>query len=583
MKALVVDAEWKPGKAFAPLTNGNCMCTFPVLNEAILEHNIEFLAQKGITDIIVAFSEHKGAVDLEVIKDRNKHRLAIHLHKVVRPRGTAGLIRDVFSLIGDGDFLVLNSNLYVEDVDLEALTDFHKRNKAVATIGVKRLPPANGTTLEAVGISRDGLLESVSIIHQSMDRRSPWTFSGIYLFAPGILEHIEDKKYFDIKEQLIPALRSADLPVYAREVKGLHRTITSMEDYFKLHRDLLESNSDAVRFKGKREIAENVWVGSDTVVSPCSYLRGPIVLGSNCRIDDGAQIIGPAAIGDDCTISRDAVVRESVLWRNVTLNKRASSEYCIMGHGLKVPQGQRLRNVVAVDSLRMGDVNLIPQDYKLAGVGAAKLWRILIAAAGKLFYSLTKRLMDLIVAPVLLVVLSPIFLIIALAIKLDSAGPLFYMQKRCGRHGRRFRMFKFRTMVASAEQMHAKLLDQTDTDGPMFKMDNDPRITRIGRILRQTSLDELPQLLNVIQGQMSLVGPRPLIMEEMKFSPTWRDTRLRVKPGITGLWQVHGRSDAPFHDWIKYDIEYVMNQSLWMDLRILLGTVGVVFKKVGAR
>jgi len=551
MKAVVVDAEWKPGKRFAPLTNGHCMSTFPVFNEAIIEHNIEFLSRKGVKDVIVAFSEHNGATDLESIKERNRDKIDIHLYRETSPRGTAGVIRDVISHLDGQSFLVLNSNLYIEDIDLQGLMDFHEANGAVATIGVRRQPTSNGSNLEVVGVNRDGLLQSVHIIHESMDRRSPLTFSGIYLFAPKILDYVEDKKYFDIKEQLIPALQAARLPVYAHELRGFHRNVASMEDYFKLHRDLLESASDAVRFKDRKEIAENVWAGENTSVSPGTYLRGPIVLGSNCKIASGAQIIGPTAIGDDCTISQDALVRESILWRNVTVSTGAASEYCIVGEGLNVPQGQRMRNLVAVDNVRIGDVNLIPRDYKLTGVGGHKLWRILLADVRKRLYHFVKRSMDIIIASVLLVVLLPVYLLIAVAIKMDSKGPVFYIQKRCGKHGRRFGMFKFRTMVVSADKMHAELLDQADTDGPVFKMQQDPRVTRLGGILRQTSLDELPQLFNVIRGHMSLVGPRPLIMEEMKFSPSWRDSRLRVKPGITGLWQVHGRSGASFHDWIK--------------------------------
>jgi len=148
--------------------------------------------------------------------------------------------------------------------------------------------------------------------------------------------------------------------------------------------------------------------------------------------------------------------------------------------------------------------------------------------------------------------------------------------------GKFFGMLKFRTMVANAEKLHRELISKMETDGPMFKMSNDPRITRLGRILRGTSIDELPQLFNVLKGEMSLVGPRPLIMEEMKFSSSWRDTRLRMKPGITGLWQIQGRSDTPFHDWIRYDIKYVKDQSLWLDITVLFKTVKVVLKRVGA-
>ena len=190
--------------------------------------------------------------------------------------------------------------------------------------------------------------------------------------------------------------------------------------------------------------------------------------------------------------------------------------------------------------------------------------------------------MDIVLSAIGIILLFPFFLLIAIAIKIDSPGPVFYIQKRCGIRGKFFGMVKFRTMVANAEKLHRELIPKKETDGPMFKISNDPRVTRLGRKLRNTSIDELPQLFNVLKGEMSLVGPRPLIMDEMKFSPSWRETRLKVKPGITGLWQIQGRSEAPFHDWIRYDVYYVKNQSLWLDIKILFKTIKVVLKKVGA-
>jgi lipopolysaccharide/colanic/teichoic acid biosynthesis glycosyltransferase len=136
-------------------------------------------------------------------------------------------------------------------------------------------------------------------------------------------------------------------------------------------------------------------------------------------------------------------------------------------------------------------------------------------------------------------------------------------------------------MFEYAEKIHEHLIDRNEIAGPMFKMKNDPRVTRVGRFLRKTSLDELPQFFNVLNGEMSLVGPRPLIMDEMKFSPSWRDMRLKIKPGITGLWQIQGRSNSSFPDWIRLDMYYVKNQFLWMDIKILLKTISVVIKKIG--
>ena len=197
------------------------------------------------------------------------------------------------------------------------------------------------------------------------------------------------------------------------------------------------------------------------------------------------------------------------------------------------------------------------------------------AVAGHLarrHFEIAKECMDILFGAIALVLVFPLILVCALIIKLSSRGPVFYSQIRVGKRGHLFRLYKLRTMFINAET----------TQGAVWAEKDDPRVVPWCRWMRRCHVDELPQLLNVLKGQMSMVGPRPLIMDEMKFSPSWRDARLRVKPGITGLWQVQGRSDAPFHDWIRYDVEYVMNQSLWMDIKILLRTIKVVLKKVGA-
>ncbi|RKY24865.1 MAG: hypothetical protein DRP79_07200, partial [Planctomycetota bacterium] len=382
----------------------------------------------------------------------------------------------------------------------------------------------------------------------------------------------------------IPLLQEASLPVYAHELEGYYKEISSAKEYLGLHRDLFDIDSRAIGADDRVEIAEGVWVGRDSVISPHSYLIGPLVLGNKCRIADHAQIVGPAVIGDGCKIGEGASVRESVLWRDVSLESGVRSERCIVAENVKIPKGERLRNMMVADNLRVDGVGLLSPHYNIVGIGRKNLSRILGARIRERIYLVAKRVMDICAGFLLLVILSPVLIVVALAVKFnsDSPGPVFHIQKRCGKNGRMFRMFKFRTMVVASEKMQSELRSQKDNDGPMFKMANDPRVTRIGATLRATSLDEFPQLLNVLIGDMSLVGPRPLVMEEMKFSPSWREVRLTVKPGITGLWQIQGRSEAPFHDWIRYDVEYVMNRSLWMDIVILFKTVGVVFKRLGA-
>jgi lipopolysaccharide/colanic/teichoic acid biosynthesis glycosyltransferase len=191
-------------------------------------------------------------------------------------------------------------------------------------------------------------------------------------------------------------------------------------------------------------------------------------------------------------------------------------------------------------------------------------------------------MLDVAVAALGLFALAPLFGLIALAIKLDSRGPVFYAQERVGLNRRRFPTYKFRTMVVDADAKQAELEHMNEADGPVFKIRHDPRITRLGRVLRRTSLDELPQLLNVLLGDMSLVGPRPLPVRDVKrMDVRWHQRRFSVKPGITCLWQIRSRRPQ-FDEWIASDIEYIDNWSLKLDLKILAQTLPAVISGQGA-
>jgi exopolysaccharide biosynthesis polyprenyl glycosylphosphotransferase len=193
-----------------------------------------------------------------------------------------------------------------------------------------------------------------------------------------------------------------------------------------------------------------------------------------------------------------------------------------------------------------------------------------------------KRTFDFSLASLAIIVSSPLWLIIAAAIKLDSPGPVFFRQIRVGRGGEPFTFYKFRSMRVNAEQELAALLDQNEADGPIFKIKNDPRRTRVGQFLRQTSLDELPQLINVVRGEMSLVGPRPPIPAEVEQYQEWQRKRLDIQPGMSGLWQVSGRSELTFDEMVMLDIYYGENWSMALDLQILLRTVPQLFFGDGA-
>jgi exopolysaccharide biosynthesis polyprenyl glycosylphosphotransferase len=253
------------------------------------------------------------------------------------------------------------------------------------------------------------------------------------------------------------------------------------------------------------------------------------------------------------------------------------------------PGVENEETLAIVRELREFDIRIdvVPQLYELIPPGAdvhtlegltvIGLPRPRLAKSSKLL----KRSMDVVISAIGLLVLSPLFLLTAIAIKLDSRGPVFFRQVRMGMGEQKFRIFKFRTMTVDADQRkgeyaHMNKHARNGGDPRMFKIPGDPRVTRVGRFLRRYSLDELPQLVNVLLGQMSLVGPRPLILEEDSHVQEWARERLRLKPGITGLWQVLGRDSIGFEEMVRLDYLYVTTWSLWNDLRLMLRTLPVV-------
>ena len=193
-------------------------------------------------------------------------------------------------------------------------------------------------------------------------------------------------------------------------------------------------------------------------------------------------------------------------------------------------------------------------------------------------YLFLKRLIDIVGSGLGILILIPVFLIIGILIKLeDPKGSVFFSQKRNGLNGKEFNMYKFRSMVHNAEDLLESLMSKNEMDGPVFKINDDPRITKVGKVIRRTSIDELPQLFNVLKGDMSLVGPRPPIPHEVDQYNSYQMQRLAVKPGLTCIWQVSGRNNIGFDEWVEMDIEYIKTRNLWLDIKLIFKTVGVLF------
>jgi exopolysaccharide biosynthesis polyprenyl glycosylphosphotransferase len=193
-----------------------------------------------------------------------------------------------------------------------------------------------------------------------------------------------------------------------------------------------------------------------------------------------------------------------------------------------------------------------------------------------------KRSFDIIFSIINLIFLMPAMIIISLIIKFTSPGPILFVQNRCGLNGRIFKMYKFRTMVKDAEELKHSLSSKNEIDGPVFKMKSDPRITKIGKFLRRTSMDELPQFINVLKGEMSIIGPRPPLPQEVKKYKAWQRRRLSMRPGLTCLWQVSGRNNISFEQWMKLDLKYIDDWDLVMDFKILVKTIPAVILGNGA-
>jgi lipopolysaccharide/colanic/teichoic acid biosynthesis glycosyltransferase len=239
----------------------------------------------------------------------------------------------------------------------------------------------------------------------------------------------------------------------------------------------------------------------------------------------------------------------------------------VVAHAYAVCQPEARPVVVPAGTFQVEPVSLIPE----AEADLSVAWRLAL-----------KRALDVVVAVAALAVLSPLFLLMALLIKATSAGPVFFGQRRVGMHGQVFRMLKFRSMVVNAEALRPRLEVLNESNGPVFKMRLDPRVTWIGRFLRKYSIDELPQLINVLFGDMSLVGPRPPLPSEVARYEPWQHRRFVVRPGLTCFWQVaHGRYRISFDEWIRLDLKYIDQWTLFIDLCLIFRTVGVVLRGTG--
>ena len=301
---------------------------------------------------------------------------------------------------------------------------------------------------------------------------------------------------------------------------------------------------------------------NSNTISQDSKLVGAVLLGKDVHIGPKAVVVGPTIIGDNVRIKKGAVINSSII-----------------GPGIIVPQNQLVQNCV-VRKIKSQNSNIKNFDFYSLNFDFQKRANGTFHSWPRFSYArYFKRIADCLAAIIVLILFAPIMPFIALAIKLASPGPVFFKDKRQGLHGKEFNCLKFRSMTVGAGTIQERLRMVSQVDGPQFKMTDDPRLITVGRFLRDTYIDEIPQFFNVLLGQMSVVGPRPSPESENALCPYWRDTRLSVRPGITGLWQIcrTRRPMKDFQEWIHYDTEYVRNLRLRMDLWISWHTVKKLF------
>jgi lipopolysaccharide/colanic/teichoic acid biosynthesis glycosyltransferase/ADP-glucose pyrophosphorylase len=548
----------------------------PLANRPLVEYQLSLLASVGVTELLICtgreFEDRVPGLDLFA-----ESTLNIQWHFQDVSRGTAGTLKEIEGRL-EGTFWVMGGGLLL-DADLTPMVEAHFRSGTLATVAaVREEDPA--WRMERIETDGAGRIRTIQRIHPAHSRRSKLRPLDLYLFDRRVLASIPDHGYFDIKEQLLLELFGQAQQAIVHEFAESARTISSLDNLLSANADILLKRSPFLPFLqgGAATAAEG-----KEFSRPLSVIElPPVLVGRSSSIGERAALVGPLSIGEGCSVGQGAILNSSIVLDGAVIGPGARLTNCIIGPGVTVESGAELREVaVTADrNSRHGGVVSAAFRAEPAAIRADSCEAALEAGSRRRSYELWKQTFDFAFSFVCLILLAPVMLAIALAVRLDSGGPVVFRQRRCGKDGVEFTMYKFRTMVADAEEIKRELRTMNEVDGPMFKIADDPRVTRVGRVLRSANLDELPQFWNILRGDMALVGPRPLSWEEMRYNPRWRDMRIILKPGLVGLWQVRSHCKPHFADWIQADTEYVRNRSAWMDFKIFLTAVKTVGRSV---
>lgn len=521
----------------------------PLGASTLLDRTAGRLVATGDTELLIL-----PTFDADEAYERRIQEHTVFRVRVLRPGG----IREWIARSGSSEFVLLVDPAWWTEGELEA-TSFLRSCEAYD--GVCHLVAAitgGETTRERVECDADGTVQRVERI---FDRTARAVSDGEAVLLTRCPMRVLENASFQTLGGLRLLLTSRGIlsydhphfcdPVDLRDEAGL---LMAQELAVE---EAVAGNGGL----GFRVLEPGVLAGDGVVMDSTAKVFPPLVLYPGCKVEAGATLVGPMVVGADCRVERGAVVAQSLLAPGSTIRARSVVRgrfVCGSTTGMSAPLNESSPSKTHFDVCEGG---------VFRGRSTATRRRQLQLAI--------KRGVDLAASFLGLVLLSPLILILAVLIKLDSSGPVFFGHRRERHGGREFRCLKFRTMVTNAQALQAALAAKNEVDGPQFKIQNDPRVTRMGRFLRGTNLDEIPQLWNVLLGQMSLVGPRPSPFRENQICVPWRQARLSVRPGITGLWQVcrGNREESDFNQWILYDILYVRHFSLLLDAKILAMTI----------
>lgn len=534
----------------------------PIAGRPLLSRTLDYLELQGMDGAVVSCYRRPHLVE-RVVKEYSG-KMAVTTALESPPFGSANLVRQMVPR-DEETFVVVMGDVLAE-LDLRAAVGLHRESGALATVLTTHADPP--CPYGEVATNRGGavvMIGSEQLVRREGKRPAN---CGIYVLEAEVLKHVRRDRAFDLAKDLLPLLVEMELPVFASTQRGYWRSINSIEQYRAANIDLLQGKVGGQRPLGE-EVAPGVW-------------QAP-----GARIDKDATVVAPAMVGSGCRVERDTVIGpDTVLGDGVRLRRGASAVRTVVLPGSKVGLATRLEDAVVRGNLLARATRPEPTYVDDPQV---------LETLESLDLELAVRsLFDRVIAAMALVLASPLMLLIALLIKLDSPGPVFYSQLRVGQgrrtasnqyQGKVFELLKFRTMRQDADLRLKDVLGRNEYGGaPFVKIKDDPRITRVGRFLRVTSLDELPQLINVVKGDMGLVGNRPLpLYEAERLSDEWQRIRFSAPAGITGLWQISGRSDLSAEERIVLDNYYALTHSFWSDMKILLVTIPALVARRGAR